>query len=595
MHVYSWTKFTLYLPDTIEQMNKRLAEQLDNLPTDPGIYKYFDADNELIYVGKAVNLKNRVKSYFTGHDHSPKTQVLVSRIDRLETITVQSEMDALILEANLIKEFRPRYNIILKDDKSHLYIKITLYEDLPRVSTCRQTDIDLDPKATYFGPYPSGGTVKQTLRYFRRIFPYVARHQPPVTGRRRPPQSYFYYNLPLGPVDTTIDKKLYRKQIFELVHFLEGKRLQVAAELEKDMKSAAKAMDFEQAAAIKKQLDALNYVSQRSIRPESYMANPELMADKREQGLRELAEALGPYWPELVGNRWKGQGKLEKRVIIDDNESSSTALRRIECYDISNISGQQAVGSMVVFEDGEAKKSDYRKFRIKRENTPNDFAMLQEVLRRRFSRLKERPASSVQLQEDESASENSQHHKPTKPPKAAKVDTSFATMPDLIIVDGGKGQLSAATAVLQELELDIPIVGMTKREEELVLNKAARLQGGEAASGGDREGVLNSEVRVLEEDENSGQDGGAIAVDGLEPITYNLKPASKPNRSSAHASFARSEEEAATQTSTENNFTTIRLARGSEALFLIQRLRDEAHRFAITYHRKLRGKAFLPK
>src|SRR5690606_7019578 len=145
-------------------MNANLESQLKELPIDPGIYKYFNSDNEIIYVGKAVNLKNRVKSYFVGKGISPKTKALVDEIHHLEYIVVRSEMDALILEANLIKQFQPRYNIILKDDKSHLYIKITLYEQLPRVSTCRATDINMDPKATYFGPFPSSGTVKSTLR-----------------------------------------------------------------------------------------------------------------------------------------------------------------------------------------------------------------------------------------------------------------------------------------------------------------------------------------------------------------------------------------------------------------------------------------------
>ena len=151
-------------------MTNQLNHQLQQLPTDPGIYKYFNADNEIIYVGKAVNLKNRVKSYFSDKDIAPRTKILVSQIDHLEFIVVQSEMDALILEANLIKEYRPRFNVILKDDKSHLYIKITLYEDWPRISTCRATDIYLDPKATYFGPFPSGRIVKDTLRSLRRVF-----------------------------------------------------------------------------------------------------------------------------------------------------------------------------------------------------------------------------------------------------------------------------------------------------------------------------------------------------------------------------------------------------------------------------------------
>lgn len=512
-------------------MNDKLSSQLDNLPTDPGIYKYFDADNELIYVGKAVNLRNRVKSYFNGNDHSPKTKVLVSKIDRLETIVVRSEVDALILETNLIKQYRPRYNIILKDDKSHLYIKITLYEDLPRVATCRQTDLKFDTKANYYGPFPSGGTVKQTLRYLRRVFPYIARHQPPVVGKRRPPQSYFYFNLPLGPVDEVIDKKQYRQQIFQLVHFLEGQRLQVADEITKAMKKAAKELKFEQAAALKQQLDGLTYISQQTIRPESYVSNPELVVDKRNLGLRQLAESLTDYFPHL------------STTTFDDVSEENLPLQRIECYDISNTSGEQAVGSMIVFDFGQPKKSDYRKFRIKRDNVPNDVAMLQEVLRRRFKRLEKDQASD---------------------------DSSFAALPSLIVIDGGKGQLSAAAGVLSELRLDIPVVGMTKREEELILMPDGR-------SRIDDRSELASSI--------SFDDDQSTATNDRSP---------KPNRSGAHAAFARTDEEAVLQTKAEANFTTIRLPRGSEGLFLIQRLRDEAHRFAITYHRKLRGKDFIP-
>lgn len=514
-------------------MEAQLTQQLEELPTAPGIYKYFDADDELIYVGKAVNLKNRVKSYFTASGHSPKTQILVSRIARLETIVVQSEVDALILETNLIKEFRPRYNIILKDDKSHLYIKITMYEDLPRVSTCRQTDISLDQRATYFGPFPSSATVKQTLRYLRRVFPYLARHQPPVTGRRRPPQSYFYYNLPLGPVDSQIDKKTYRHQVFQLVYFLEGKRLQVEDALEREMTLAAKRLDFEQAARLKQQLEGLAYISQATIRPETYIANPELMAERRESGLRELEDILSGYFFTLCA--------------AEQQPDDYLALHRIECYDISNIGGQQAVGSMVVFEDGLAQKSDYRRFKIKAERAPNDVAMLREVLSRRFKRLAKKRAGPEIT--------------PSSP------DSSFASTPNLIVIDGGKGQLTSALAALQELSLDIPVVGMTKREEELII--------------------------YSDTDGNAATHGAAIKRVSPEAPNPISTGSPKPSRSSAHASFARTAQDLVTQTRTEGNFTIIRLARGSEALFLVQRLRDEAHRFAIVYHRKLRSKTFL--
>ena len=337
-------------------MTAELQAQLGNLPTDPGIYKYFDADGELIYVGKAVNLHNRVRSYFQDKNLSPKTQVLVAQIVRLEIITVQSEVDALILEANLIKEHKPRYNIILKDDKSHLYIRITLHEDYPKVSTCRQTDMRLDPKASYFGPYPSGLTVKKTLRSLRRVFPYASCKRLLIEGKATPERPCLYANLHLCPAPCTglQAKKDYRLNIFRLVRFLEGKRQSVIEELEKDMLAAAKRLEFERAQIIKRQLGGIAYMVQQTIGPDAYISNPELMAEKRETGLVELASVLADYFPQML-------------LDSADNPEPRTEnpLHRVECFDISNISGEQAVGSMVVFEDGEAKKSDYRKFKIK--------------------------------------------------------------------------------------------------------------------------------------------------------------------------------------------------------------------------------------
>lgn len=522
-------------------MTKELELQLQQLPSDPGIYKYFNSDNEIIYVGKAVNLKNRVKSYFADKDIAPRTKILVSQIHHLEYIVVQSEMDALILEANLIKEYRPRFNIILKDDKSHLYIKITLNEDWPRISTCRATDIHFDPKATYFGPFPSGRIVKDTLRSLRRVFPYLAHNQPPVIGRRRPPQSYFYYNLPLANQTEPPNQKEYRRQIFHLVHFLEGKRQSVISDLEKAMHQAAKKLDFEQASNIKRQLDGVTYITQRTISPESYVSNPELMADKRIQGLRELSGILTQFWP-VFAKKNQPPDLNQAQESPDFNEAEEVRLHRIECFDISNISGQFAVGSMVVFIDGEASKSDYRKFRIKREQAPNDVAMMAEVIRRRVNHINK----SMQQ-------------------KDQKIDTSFMSVPDLIVVDGGKGQLAVTNQIIAESGLSIPTVGMTKREEELIVQETSQH-------------VNLNQFNITQNNQK---------------LNIGNVPLDKPKRSAAHAAIAKTKEEAETQVLAETNFVAIRIARGTEALFLIQRLRDEAHRFAITYHRKLRAKGFI--
>ncbi len=529
-------------------MNDQLAKQLTNLPTDPGIYRYYDQQGQLLYVGKAKNLKNRVKSYFADKHTSPKTKALVSQIDRLETIIVASEIDALILEANLIKQHQPPYNIILKDDKSHVYVKITTYQEYPTISTCRQTDLPLDTKATYFGPYPSGRVVRQTLRYLRKVFPYLA-HRPPVPqGRRRTGQSFFYYNLNLGQVnkDEVWDKKEYRRQVFQLVHFFEGKRLGLMEEIQKDMQAQAKQLNFEKAAELKQQLDNLIYLANQSIAPDDYLQNPELMADRRQQGLEELSQSLSPYFNNLQ----------------PPTSEVLSPLHRIECYDISNTMGEYSVGSMVVFIEGEAAKSNYRKFRIKQENVPNDVAMIKEVLTRRFKRLKVTSSDERRATGDK--------NEPKTP--ASRIqdslrsnDISFSDSPNLIIIDGGKGQLSGAIEVMGQLGLNIPVAGMTKREEELMLKTGSGRQ----------------------DTNGSGLNSSPVARRSSHEL-------GSPKRSGAHGAIAKSDTDLETQTITQAEYTTIRLARGSQALFMIQRLRDEAHRFAITYHKNLRKKAFLP-
>lgn len=514
-------------------LNPTLKQQLQSLPTDPGIYRYYDQAGKLLYVGKAKNLKNRVKSYFVDRQTSPKTKLLVSQINHLEYIIVASEIDALILEANLIRQHKPPFNIVLKDDKSHLYIKITTYQDFPAITTCRQTDMTEDSKALYFGPYLSGRTVRQTLRHLRKVFPYLA-HRPPVApGRRRAGQSFFYYNLDLGQAESADqwDKTEYRKQVFRFVHFLEGKRLQIMEELDKEMRDQAKQLNFEKAAQLKQQYDNLAYLAAQRIAADDYLQNPELMADKRQQGLDELTQALEPYFDSLAVSRLPSaeQNQENNGSRLTAHGSLFHPLHRVECYDISNTMGQQAVGSMVVFLEGQASKSHYRRFRIKQDNKPNDPAMLKEVLSRRFKRL--------------SKQENT-------------TDQSFQEQPSLLIIDGGKSQLNAALEVLTELDLNIPVVGMTKREEELLIK--TNLQSPTTAST-DKQPAFGS-----------------------------------PNRSGAHAAFPKTEADATTKVSTDGPYTTIRLARGSEALFLIQRLRDEAHRFAIQYHKQVRAKAFLP-
>jgi len=421
-------------------LNKKVVqEKLKNLPKDPGVYIYRNEKGRIIYVGKAINLKNRVSSYFVG-EHDIKTEELVRNIADLEWIIAGSEIEALILEAELIKRYSPKFNISLKDDKNYCFIKITK-EDYPRISVVRQI---VDSKDEYLGPFIDAGAVRNSLKYLRKIFPYC-------TCGLAPESVCLYYHLGLckGHGDKYITPKDYQANIRGLVNFLDGKKELILKDLKKEMKISSKAHEYERAAEFRDRLQALERIRFEHVIEETR----ELRLDK---ALVDLEKALElPRIPE-----------------------------RIECYDISNIFGRAAVGSMVVFEKGIPKKNDYRRFEIKTVKRIDDYAMHQEVAKRRFSRL------FVQ----------------------GSKDTSFAKVPDLVIIDGGKGQLSSVLSVVKPLNLPIKFVGLAKRYEELVTMDA------------------------------------------------------------------------------RGNFNTAELKPNTEAYFLVQRIRDEAHRFAVTYHRNLRLK-----
>lgn len=379
-------------------------------------------------MGKAIDLYHRVASYFNGHPGGVRTN-LVEQIKAVETIIVESELEALILEANLIKKYLPQFNVRLTDDKDYLYIKITK-EDFPKVITARKHELKGSLK--YFGPFPSSRTVRDTLKALRRVFPWCAQAPRPGLARLRP---CFYYHIGLCPGACVgeISKKDYRKNIFRLSQLLEGKKKKLLEDLTKEMTAAAGQQHFEEAGRIKKMITGIQYLTQPN-RTKSYLENPNFLEDQKALALLELQKAL----------------------------NLKAIPQRIEGYDISNIQGKEATGSMVVLTNGEIDKSQYRKFKIRISGRPNDVAMLREMMRRRLKH-----------QEWE--------------------------FPDLIIVDGGVGQVRAADS-------GIPIFGLAKRLEWLY-----------------------------------SQDGSII-----------------------------------------------RLPRKSPALHLLQKLRDEAHRFAISYHRKLR-------
>jgi excinuclease ABC subunit C len=412
------------------------------------VYVLLNDRNAVLYVGKAKDLKARVSSYFANPTVlGGKTKAMVDQVKKIRITIVESELEALLLEAFYIKKYKPKYNIRLTDGKSYILIRIT-QDPYPKVLLARRGD---DKKSIYFGPYPSSGAVKTVLKTIRRIFPYqsVLNH---------PKKICLYNHLGLCPCPVVFDspelKKEYRKNIRGIIRMLEGESQAIMKELEKERNFASKVEDYEEALNLQKKIIALGLITTPFHQAFEYDVNPNLRVDIRKQETDELMQVLNQHGFALK--------KLE----------------RIECYDISNIQGTNATGSMVVLTHGEIDKSQYRKFKIRISGKPNDFAMMKEVLKRRFNH-------------DE---------------------WSF---PDLLIVDGGKGQVSAAEEILTGL--NIPLIGLAKREETIVIPK----------------------------------NGG------------------------------------------EENFIEVLLPKNSKGLQLIMRIRDEAHRFAVTYHKKLRSKAMF--
>ncbi|MBI2195757.1 MAG: excinuclease ABC subunit UvrC [Candidatus Levybacteria bacterium] len=413
------------------------------MPQNFGIYIFLNHRGNTLYVGKAKNLKSRVSSYFrSSAELGEKTKQLVGKVKKIRIIKTQSEIESLLLEAYLIQKYKPFYNIRLSDNKSYPLIRITIKEKNPAVLLSRKED---DKKSIYFGRYPSSSSARSVLRTVRRIFPYQS-----VVNHAKRRCLYNHIGLcPCPPLFTTgQDIKEYRKNILRIVQFLKGNSKKVLRQLEGDRNLYSRRDEFEKAAAVQRQISAIEYITSPTYKPFAYEVNPNLEEDLRRKEMDSLIAAL-----------------KEKGVGVEN-------LNRIECYDISNISGKFAVGSMVVFENGEKNTSQYKRFKIKETAGPNDFAMMQEVLRRRFKR-------------------------------------DGWAMPDLIVIDGGKGQISAALKVLRQSNIDIPVLGLAKRLETI--------------------------------------------------ITSDLQEISLP--------------------------------RGSDPLNLVMKIRDEAHRFAITYHRRLRSKS----
>lgn len=425
-------------------MDPSLQAKLKTLPAKPGIYFFRDATGKIIYIGKASVLKRRVTSYFQKKHRDVKTPILVSNIAAVDWIETDSEIEALFLEAEFIKRHKPLYNIELRDDKNFVYIKVALNEEYPYITLVRRPN---DDKSKYFGPFVSGYQVKQALRYMRKIFPYY-------TKPRQANTSKLEYQIGVAP-SPEMTPTVYRQGIQRLVLIFEGKTASLLKELEKEMKRLAKTKDYETAAGVRNQ-----YMAIKSLDTKIVFGRDETFDLTLDNALLELTQILG----------------------------LKQSPRRIECYDISNFAGGDAVSSMIVFTDGVPDQKEYRHFKM-RTKGPNDFAMMAETLQRRFS-----------------------------------VKNSKWSKPDLIIVDGGKGQLGAARQQLSTDGIVIPVVGLAKRYETI---------------------VQHIDDAVGKENSLSRREGEFILT----------------------------------------NFES-----GSPLLHLLQRIRDEAHRFAVTYHTLIRKK-----
>ena len=509
----------------------QIEEELKKLPGQPGVYIMHDAKDAIIYVGKAISLKNRVRQYFqSSRDKTAKIKQMVSKIARFEYIVTDSELEALVLECNLIKEHRPRYNTMLKDDKTYPYIKVTASEEYPRILFSRQMKKD---KNKYFGPFTSAGAVKDTIELIRKIYRIRAcsRKLPQDMGKDRP-CLYYHIHQCDAPCQGYISQANYQKSVKQAVGFLNGQYEPVMKYLEEKMRTASETMEFEKAIEYRDLLDSVRKVAQKQKITSQSMEDRDIIAmakDERDAvvqvffvrdgkligrehfhmnltGSESKAEILNSFVKQFYAGTpfvpheiWvqeeledaeviasfltarRGQkvrfvvpkmgekerlvelaGKNAKMVLSQDKEKIKreelrtigamnqigswiglSGIKRVEAYDISNISGFESVGSMIVYENGRPKRNDYRKFRIRTVQGPNDYASMREVLLRRFSHGLEE----------------------TKKLQAEGGDLamgSFTRFPDLLMMDGGRGQVNIALEVLRELQLEIPVCGMVK-------------------------------------------------------------------------------------------------------------------------------------
>ena len=556
---------------------------LKNLPSKPGVYLMKNSLGEVIYVGKAKILKNRVKSYFqNSKNHSEKVRVMVKHIAEFEYIVTDSEMEALILECNLIKKYSPKYNILLKDDKFYPFIKITVNDDYPRVFVTRRFAKD---GSKYFGPYTNGSAVYETLDLIYKIFP--LRNCKLVikeNGEKVRPCLNYHIKKCLGPCGGHISKEEYGKMINDIIDILSGKETYITKMLKSDMEKAAEELEFEKAASLRDKILSINAIAEKQKIFKTMEGDEDFInieQDEKDSCIQVFFsrdgkvigrehfifentanEGIGEIIEDFIGSFYGGTAKIPKAIYVPqidnfdlmeeyltikrgskvwikvpqkgqkkemlemvknnaritlekfkdkylkDKEINRISLlelqdlleleecpQRIEAYDISNIQGVDSVGTMIVFEEGRAKNSDYRRFKIKTVKGANDYDSMREILTRRFNHGLDEIKAIQQRDLKLSAGK-------------------FSTFPDLIMMDGGKGQVNVALEVLQSLNIDIPVCGLVKDDKH--------------------------------------QTRGII---------YN------------------------------NNELIIN--KGSNLMQLIRRIQDEVHRFAITYHRSLRDKRTL--
>ena len=562
-----------------------IPKQLRATPSQPGVYLLKDAQGQVLYVGKAASLRNRLQSYFGSPANlEPKIRKLVSFVTDFEFIVTESEAEALILENTFIKSQRPKYNARLKDDKTYPYLKVGLNEDFPQVYVTRRVTND---GARYFGPYASAGSVRKTMALLKKLFPYRSCTRE-IRGDDPRPCLEHFINRCVAPCIGAASREEYRRVIDQVVMFMEGRTEAVVRDLRDKMEVASEAWEFERASRLRDQLRAIERVTEGQkvvslsgedqdviaaarggdeawvevffVRGGKLIGREHFVMDgvQDESPERVMADFVKQYYdraphvpPRLLLQHTPEDADLirewleqkrgrkvelrapqrgEKRRLVEmvaenagqrmeqfkvkwlaDEDAMESAMeeleeslnlprlpRRMECYDISNIQGTTPVGSMVVFENGQAKSSHYRRFKIRSVEGIDDYAMMQEMLRRRFQRLgKAGPAGDADASSGDSGGQA----------------RSWGIVPDLVLIDGGKGHLNAAVEVFLELGIDeVPLASLAKEHEEI---------------------------------------------------------------------FVRDTQE------------SIMLPRNSPALFLVQRLRDEAHRFAVTYHQRSRTRKGL--